>query len=125
MSGVGVLAHKETPGGSRGRLGGAGGRIGVSRGAATPPAQYSTVLAPSDLVAHLLEDDKVQRLFCENCPAVSVLRGSRDCWGHKVEPDEDTCPADFDPGSPRCERRDDHRFLRELFEEVESTCRGE
>ena len=79
----------------------------------------------SDVARVLLESEQFTEAFCANCPARSALRGSRDCWGQKVEPDEDTCPAGFDPGAPRCERRDDHRFLRELFEEVESTCRGE
>ena len=53
-----------------------------------------------------------------------VLRGSRDCWGQKVEPDEDTCPAFFDPGDERCARKTAYDEIVGHLEEVEDLCRA-
>ena len=78
----------------------------------------------SDVARVLLESEQFTEAFCANCSARSVLRGSRDCWGQKVEPDEDTCPAGFDPGAPRCARKGDYDEIVGHLEEVEELCRA-
>ena len=78
----------------------------------------------SDVARVLLESEQFTEAFCANCSARSVLRGSRDCWGQKVEPDEDTCPADFDPGAPKCARKGDYDEIVGHLEEVEVLCRA-
>lgn len=78
----------------------------------------------SDVARVLLESEQFTEAFCANCPARSVLRGSRDCWGQKVEPDEDTCPAFFDPGDERCARKTAYDEIVGHLEEVEELCRA-
>ena len=41
-----------------------------------------------------------------------------------MEPDEDTCPADFDPGAPKCARKGDYDEIVGHLEEVEELCRA-
>jgi len=79
----------------------------------------------SEVARVLLESEQFTEAFCANCPAVSILRGSRDCWGQKVEPDEDTCPAFFDPSDERCARKGDYdEFAENLEKELEELCRA-
>lgn len=65
-----------------------------------------------DLMDALQED--ITNVFCENCPAQSILRGATES-GLAIEPDENTCPAEFDVDSPLCIK---NAYTREIAEEL-------
>ena len=72
----------------------------------------------------VLDSDEFQQVFCEGCPAVSVIRGGRDSLGVPQDPDDVTCPAGFVPGDGGCVRCDVFELVVERLEDLEAWLKG-
>jgi hypothetical protein len=72
----------------------------------------------------VLDSNEFQQAFCEGCPAVSVIRGARDSLGVPQDPDDVTCPVDFDFADAGCARANTYERVVALLEEVEAWLRG-
>ena len=59
--------------------------------------------------------DKVDESFCHNCPAISATH---------IPVYEEHCPADFEPGTAGCKKRDQYQTILDLLEEVEDLCKS-
>ena len=73
----------------------------------------------------VLDSDEFQQAFCEGCPAVSVIRGARDSLGVPQDPDDVTCPVDFDFADAGCARANTYEHVVALLDEVEEWMREE
>ena len=69
------------------------------------------------------DNDYFRDCFCRECEAISTIPGMHGAFGEPLEPDETTCPCDFDIGSDLCVRQNDYMTIVELVEELESTIR--
>ncbi|WP_278549906.1 hypothetical protein [Cloacibacillus evryensis] len=62
-------------------------------------------------------DDVLLDVLCGNCPARYLDRGATE-GGVAIEPDEWTCPCDFEYGGAGCERRGDYERIKKMVGEL-------
>ena len=69
------------------------------------------------------DNDDFRDGFCRECEAITTIPGMRGKFGEPIDPDETTCPCDFDIGDDLCIRQNDYMTVVGLVEELEDAIR--
>jgi len=58
-------------------------------------------------VVDIVENEQIYEIIrdalCEGCESIKTIRGYRDRTGFQIEPDDATCPLDFNPEFVVCD----------------------
>ncbi len=69
------------------------------------------------------DNDDFREGFCRDCEAITTIPGMRGEFGEPIDPDETTCPCDFDIGCSLCVRQKEYMAIVDVVKELEYTIR--